>query len=147
MIYDIINPSDPVTMEAKTFEAALIATLLVGGGQYAAKPVEEGEEVRLFLFGGFDAWFEERYPGKKLDELIDENRADATAALRSFCTGSVNDRRLFDAALTAITDESKRQQFLAEWDDRKRSSLNQITKRAHAIADQVEAKASAAASA
>ena len=143
-LYEIVNPSDPVTMLARSFEAALLATLLVGTGQYAAQPVDhDGEKVPIFLFGGFEEWLAKRYPGKELSELIDEHEADVIAALRSFCTGKPSDRRLYDAALKAITDPDKRAEFVAGWDDQKRSSLNQITNRANAIADRLEASSKA----
>jgi hypothetical protein len=142
MIYEIVNPSDPVTVDAPTFEAALFATVLLGGGQYFGNPVEEGrEKVPGFLFGGFDAWFEERYGGRDAQDLLNEHRADVVTTLRSACTGSVSDRWLFDSALAAITDPEKRAEFLRDWDDRKRTSLNDIAGRAHRIADKLDQEA------
>lgn len=142
LLYEIINPSDPVTILAPSFEAATVATLLLGRGQYAAQPVDhEGEEVPLFLFGGFEAWFEKRF-GRKEDELgafIVEHRRDTIETLRSACTGKATDRKLFDAALAAITDDEKRKAFLAEWDDKKRSSINAIANRSHAMAESLAA--------
>lgn len=142
MIYEIVNPSDPVTVDAPSFEGALFATVLLGGGQYFGKPAEEGKEkVPGFLFGGFDVWFEERYGGREAQDLLDEHRADVIATLRSACTGSVADRCLFDSALAAITDPDKRAEFLLTWDDQKRTSLNDIARRAHQIADKLDHEA------
>lgn len=46
-------------------------------------------------------------------------------ALMSFMLGSFEDRRRYEAALDAITDEQKREEFIALWQDG-RSSINDI---------------------
>jgi hypothetical protein len=69
------------------------------------------------------------------------HKPELIACLRTFCTGSWKDRKLFDSAVAAIDDPEKRAAFIADWDDKKRSSLTEITNRAHRIADGLEASA------
>jgi hypothetical protein len=158
--YEVINPSDAVTFRAASLPAAFLAVMLVGGGKYAGEPLDEkgrritGEAadelaVPIFLFGGAQAWAHKHWPelvppGSTDDwgsALIAAHRADLLEALRSFCTGSWADRALFESALAKIDDPAKRAAFVAEWDDKRRSSLNAITNRANAIADRLEKEA------
>lgn len=61
MEYEIINPSDPYKMTAPSIDLAAVAVCLLGEGQYMAKPRGEGDEVPMFLFGGVDKWFVEKF--------------------------------------------------------------------------------------
>ena len=90
------------------------------------------------MFGGLDDWLAER--GEKQETVLDNHRTDVIDALASFCTGSAKDRKLFDSALAAITDDDKRAEFVAEWDDKKRSSLNDWTNYAHKMAESLRKK-------
>lgn len=52
MLYDIINPSDPYTMEADTFAAALGAVAILGEGRYGLQPLgHSAPKVHPILFG------------------------------------------------------------------------------------------------
>lgn len=156
MNYDLINPSDAVTFTAPSLPVAFLATCLISTS-YAATPLdEEGQplepeaakdwEVPMFLFGGAREWAAERWPDlvtatrdEWAEPLLQAHKPELIACLRTFCTGSWKDRKLFDSALAAIDDPEKRAAFLADWDDKKRSSLTEITNRAHRIADRLEA--------
>ena len=143
MFYELINPSDKITFEAPNYESALLATLMVGKGAYGADPIDdsgdviEGEEdVPIFFLGGLDEFVAER--NISLKDIKAQYHDDIVLTLKSFCTGSMNERTLFDAALKAITDDDARKEFIANWDDKQRSSMNQITNRAHALASSME---------
>lgn len=138
MFYEIINPSDCVMISAPTFEVAALATILLGNGQYGAKPQDGGEDVPIFLFSSWRAWVKERFGFDEAETMLEQHKADVAATLRTACTGSFSDRELFDAALAAITQEGKRKAFLADWDDKRRTSLTQITNRANELADWLE---------
>jgi hypothetical protein len=142
VLYEVINPSDPVTFKAASLAAAFIAVTVVGGGQYAARPIDDPEavEVPLFLFGGSEQWVAKNLPGEDIEGIVDRHMDDTIAALQSFCTGSARDRALFDSAREAITDPARLAAFDAEWDDKKRSSINDIANRAHTIAGRLAAK-------
>ena len=45
---------------------------------------------------------------------------------------------MYEMALSYIEDSDKRAAFIAAWDDRRRTSLNDITSRAHQLADNME---------
>src|SRR3990172_5720522 len=59
MKFEIVNPSDPYTMEAPDMEIAAVAVVLLGEGMYPLTGVGEaaGRNVPPFLFGGQDEWF------------------------------------------------------------------------------------------
>lgn len=134
--FELVNPSDAITFEAESFEAAACATLLVGGGKYAAKPVSgDGERVPIFLLGGFDQWFGTRFSGfRDMDELLDAYAASTARCLRSFLIGNRGD---FEAGAAHAPD---REAFRHEWNVRKRTSMNDIVGRANDIAQAIEAR-------
>jgi len=59
MKFEIINPSDPYTMDAPDMEVAAVAVSFLGDGKYPLKGIGEdvGQDVPPFLFGGHDEWF------------------------------------------------------------------------------------------
>lgn len=139
MLYDLVNPSDAVTFVAPDLKIAACVTILLGGGQYGADPIEEGaESVPIMIFGNGDAWWTEHFDEPR-DGVV-ERHADAIAeALRTVCYGGSKTRALFDSALAAIDDPEKKAAFVAEWNDRHRTSLNNIMGRAQDLAARVEA--------
>lgn len=119
MKFEIINPSDPYTMEADDLQIAAVAVCLLGDGKYAAKGVEadSGQDVPIFLFGGVDEWFTEKF-GMDYFETASHtlnNRNDALA-------------RAFESVKLARGE---------------RSSINDIGGRACSIAKAIREKASA----
>ena len=83
MKFNIINPSDPYTMEAYDLEVAAVAVSFLGGGQYALEGIDDdkGQDVPIFLFGGHDEWFVENF-GKNFDDTANcvlDDRAEALA--------------------------------------------------------------------
>ncbi len=70
-VFEIINPSDPYTVETDEFAAACLATIALGYGHYGLKEIGgEGREMPIFLFGGHDAWFRKQF-GKTLPQLAE----------------------------------------------------------------------------
>jgi len=95
MQFDLINPSDPYTLEADDFEIASVAVCLLGAGKYPAtalgEDASEDNNVPAFLFGGHDDWFNSRFGAtfEATTERILADRADALArALESVKIGS-----------------------------------------------------------
>lgn len=141
MLYELINPSDETHFEAPDLLIATLVTFVLGHGRYAAEPQEEGaEKVPLFLLGGADEWWSERFPDEPMEGAADRHSERVAAALRTVCYGGPRQRLLYDEALAAITNEQRRADFIAKWNDEHRSSLNNIMGRAHSIADSLEAK-------
>ena len=138
MIYDLINPSDDVTFEAASFEAAVLAVWLVGDGHYGARHVDgEWREIPLGLFEDAAEWLAQfGLPG--LNVALHQHRADVIKTLRSFATATLQDRGIYVATLEIISKPEERKAFKAMWDDRHRSSLNAITRRAHHLAESLD---------
>ena len=85
MKFEIINPSDPYTMEADDLRVAAVAVCLLGNGKYGLDALGEdrdkGNNVPVFIFGGHDEWFEPRFGATYEDtaKQVLEQRTDALA--------------------------------------------------------------------
>lgn len=137
MLYRIVNPSDSYTIECQDLEVATIACCLLGGGQYGFEPLEAGApEVPLFLFGGVADFCRQHFSAEFEDVMqrVKEQRTDALAdALDSVLIGRSAEgrRRFYEAA------PSERGAFLVyrlAYHDEKRSSTNDIGRRAYHMA-------------
>ncbi len=130
--YELINPSDPYTFLAKTKESAALAVFLLGT-MYGASPKDDNEEKRIpvFLFGGAEEWYQEEF-GRSTEEGLEKEKKNVADALLSFMYGHFEDRRRYEAALKAITDEEKKKEFMKEWQNG-RSSMNNIGGYAHKL--------------
>lgn len=149
--YDVVNPSDACTFLAPDREIALAVLAFLGEGAYAGrpiakdlKPIGEGEverlEVPIFMFGrSYDGWWKDHYAQEPIGAALTARPAEVVAALRSTQYGRVDDRIAYQSACNAITDPERLKTFQAEWEDRHRSSLNAIVKRAWIYADRIEA--------
>lgn len=119
MKFNVINPSDPYTMEADDLEIAAVAVSILGNGKYPLEGLDDarGQDVPPFLFGGHDEWFTEKFGGtyEQIAERAITTRADALAR-----------------AFESVTLQSER-----------RSSMNNIGGRAAEYARAVRAKATA----
>ena len=161
LCYEIIDPSDTATFLAPDREIALAALAFIGEGQYGGSlrarydggklvPVRdeaeaEPHDVPIFLFGGYDKWWAANgWSEEPIDKVVRERREALVEALRSVSYSDLEDRRTYDSALAAITDAAKRAEFVAGWEDRRRSSMNRIAQRAWKIADHLAAKEVAA---
>ena len=110
MKYEIINPSDPYTLEADDLHIAAVAVCLLGGGKYALRPTDhpdiEETSVPIFLFGGHDAWFLKRF-GLTFEAAVDQvmmTRGDAlVTCLRSVKLGREERTSLDDIGRKAFS--------------------------------------------
>jgi hypothetical protein len=142
MIFDLINPSDACLMISDDFEAAAVAICLLGEGKYSleqldANPLATPLEVPMFLFGGHEEWFKKTF-GHDFETSAKIYRDDKlkalTDALDSVVYGKLGDLKAYDDAMELITQVEGRNEFKRRWNDRKRGSMNNIGKRAHALA-------------
>lgn len=138
-VWNLINPSDRITFVAADHDVAAAVTVCVGEGRYGADEIGGDEKVPLMMFSADDAWAKQTFGDASVRELINrvvEEKPEAfRAALASFCLG---DREVLDAALAAIDDEGKRAAFVATWNDRHRSSMNDIVGYAHGLVERLE---------
>lgn len=150
LCYEIVNPSDAATMLAPDREVALAALAFIGEGAYAGRVIardlrsigdDEAEPLAVPMFFGdtYDAWWKAAgYTDEPIDTVLRTRKGELVTALRSVAYGSLEDRRTYESAISAITDPDKLAAFKREWEDRRRSSLNAIAKRAWAWADHIE---------
>jgi hypothetical protein len=87
MKFEIVNPSDPYTLQADDLRIAALACVLLGEGQYALRSEDGETAVPLFIFGGHDTWFVEKF-GATLQHVYDSIVADSLPALAA-CLESV----------------------------------------------------------
>ena len=141
MIYEIINMSDPYTIEAHSLEVAAVACLCLGRGQYAFEPVEVDTKVPMFMFGDADSWFMDRF-GVDLRTVMDRVMAEGlelAACFESCLIGGERDRQTYQRGLALIDDPTKREEWRLKWHEARRSSLNDIGGRAWEMAKRLRA--------
>lgn len=121
MIYELINPSDMMTIESEDPRVAQVVCMLLGRGKLGLDP-EEGEiDMPMFAFFGaagdeaLEAWLEKEQIGDPT-RFVDENREAVCVCLETIVYGSIEDRR---SILETVGREG-----LAVWNDRHRSSMN-----------------------
>ena len=134
MQYELINPSDPYTFIAKNKEVAALTVFSIST-MYGAESQDEKEEIPVFIMGGAREWYQEQF-GRTPDEGLEAEKENVARSLSSFMYGHFEDRRRYEAALNAITDEEKKEIFIKEWQDG-RSSLNDIGSYAHRLGKQL----------
>lgn len=127
-LYEIVNPSDPYTMEVEDFKEAAVGLLMLST-HFGLEPVdgEAGSSMPPFIFGGMDKWIEENVcPTDDLQKWIRDHTPGIAKALDSVLIGEKGQRELYQAAMEAIDDLAKREAFHEKWHDTKRSSMNDI---------------------
>lgn len=83
MKFEIVNPSDPYTMEADDLQIAAVVACLLGDGKYPLTGLDDakGQDVPFFAFGGADEWFTKQF-GMDYEATAThalENRSEALA--------------------------------------------------------------------
>lgn len=127
MIYDLINPSDPVTFVAEDDATAYAVALYLGRGKTPCTREDRVDLDTMLMFASEDKIKEsvKRNLGTEtVNEWIDANRIKFATALESFAYGSINKRKEYDDAIAAITDPEKLKEFTAKHEDRNRTSMN-----------------------
>lgn len=139
MIYEIINMSDPYTIEAKSLDVAAVACLFLGRGQYAFDPIDDNEsaEVPMFMFGGTDEWcqnhFHESFQSM-VDRVTKEKAVELAECFESCLIGKFAERKTYQAGIELIDDPEKREKWRNKWLEDRRSSMNNIGARAYEMA-------------
>ncbi len=150
MLYELINMSDPYTFKADDLECAALATILLGRGQYGAKPLDgqnydgmPDHGVPIMIVGSGPEWFQNKF-GKSIPDamnacLEDQDRRMALVeTLRSVVIGrGAEERAAFDEQYSAMAHE-KREEWRQKRHDEKLTSLNDIGGRALITAKFIE---------
>ena len=136
MIFEISNPSDPITFEADDLNVARAVVLLLGHGKYGLEQIGgESSLVPFLMFCGekeVEDYLKDTF-GNYSDYLI-EHHAEIVKALESVLTMKAGPRQNYMLAMSLIDDPIKRQKYRDEIQDRERSSMNDIAGRAWQIA-------------
>lgn len=134
-IYELINPSDPYTFKAPDIKVAGMAALLLSSGKFGARQIEPEQdepESSPALFG-WKPWLQEQ---GITPEWTGANKEIIADALGSFLIGDLHDRHEVHETL-ALLPPGKREGWLANRHDRRRSSMNNIGAAAHKLARQM----------
>jgi hypothetical protein len=128
MIYNIINPSDPYTMEADDEVVACAAGLILGEGRYALRRADDEQQVLpIFIGGGGIDWFVEK-AGCSFADFLNAKGGEIGKALKSVRIGSPEAR----IHVQSVEDHDKR-----------RSSMNDIGRYAWSVGEALIASAEA----
>jgi len=132
MIYEVINPSDPVTFETDDLDVARAACLLLGEGAYGLKDENGDTALPIFLFaeGSYEKWSEKS--GFDLDKIMKKKRLQVAECLDSACVAKMCERK---AILAAVGPHGK--EAIRRYSDERRSSLNDICGYAAELADKL----------
>ncbi|KKM88914.1 hypothetical protein LCGC14_1253980 [marine sediment metagenome] len=130
MLCEIINPSDPYTMECENFVVGAVAVCLLGGGKLGLDS-EDGEHSTPVLFG-WDDWFKEQGISD-LPSFLKQNKPAIADALDSVRIGDTKDRLAEVAATKYMTPEDA-EKYRAKIHNNRRSSMNDIGSRAWQMA-------------
>ena len=112
MLYEIVNPSDPYTIEAPSLDVAVMVSILLGQGNYQFKSLDGGEDIPFFSFGGGDAWCKKHFKEDLMDlsnRVMDTNLSGVADCLDSVLYGDAEDRVEF----LAETKDMSRATFVA----------------------------------
>lgn len=146
MLFNIINPHDPYTLEAPDLEIAANAIALIGKGAYGLHELsgDQSGNVPLFPETGHDEWFTKQFGrdfSASLNHVMDARAGDLSKALASVFIGTPADKRAFEQEARDCVDEEEFHALLTKRHDEKRGSLNDIGRIAWGMADMVAAKA------
>lgn len=123
-VYEIINPSDAWTFLAASDKIAFLVSLFVGSGQTPAK--REGWESPLYLLGGNPDKDYEKEFGEPLKGAVERHGDELIDSFRSFMIHREKSKK-------TLTGKP-----LAKWNDKHRSSLNDLGGYALELADRIE---------
>jgi hypothetical protein len=137
MLYEIVNPSDPITFEAEDPKVATAVGILLGRGAFSVVgendervlPIllfaseEQTEQIIEDTFGDYEKW-------------NSENRLAVAEALESVMVCEISDRRALNAEFEGLSRDEKVAR-LRRFNDEQRSSMNDIAGAAFSAAEQL----------
>ena len=139
LLFKIVNPSDPYTLEASSFDVAVTTTVLLGQGKYPLDSLDGGENVPFFSLGGADAWCQRHFKESLMEmsnRVMDTKLAEVANCLDSVLYGDKEDRIEFFASTEDLSREDFEDARSAR-QDKSRSSLNDIGERAYRMAAKI----------
>jgi hypothetical protein len=141
-VYEIGNPSDAYTMKSDCVPAAAVACMFLGEGAYNLTDKDGKQVCPFFLFGGDpDAWLKAEH-NTTIEDVTRDHGEEVIDALETVLIGDFAEREVVESA-TAKMSKADAAAWLEERHDRKRSSMNNIGRRAKAMAAALRKKQSA----
>ena len=143
MLYEIVNPSDPYTIDGEE-SVVVAAVLLLGSGAYFLTECDSDKKVDMpfLLFDGtkedLNKWWDAHH-GVTFEAFLVARIVEIKQALATVLIGSASDRRFAEKTL-AMLPPDKRDEWLADYKERKRSSLNNIGACAEELAESLQLK-------
>lgn len=123
-VYEILNPSDDVTIKAYDVVTAGVFVLLLSHGKYGLNDLEGNEAVPMLMFGGHERWLEERGISD-LDEWVKAHVLEVATVAESYAYTKAREREVYDFTMNALPSEAQAE-WRAKWNDARRTSLNDI---------------------
>lgn len=138
MLFEIINPSDKVTIEADSATVAGVAGIYLGQGQIGLENEQGETTLPIMAFSGEEAlngWLKQ-VGIEDLKSWVIEHKDEVAVCLESVVYGSFAERREFLATVEG-KDEVEYMKALYDWNDKQRSSLNDYHKACFSLAKAV----------
>lgn len=142
MLFNITNPSDPYVMRAIDLEIGAIAVAALAHGAYGLEQIggDRSANVPIFLMGGHDAWYTKQFERNfeaTLNHVMEKRQDELIKALASVFCGTVADKLAFDELAAKCPDDEAYAELLLSTHDAKRTSTNDIGRRAWDMARQL----------
>lgn len=134
IVFSIVNPSDPYTLVAPSLKIAAVATCIFGEGRYGLRQCDGHGDAAMpvFLEFGHETWFQRKF-GETFEQALydvhSRHREAMVRCLGSVLWGQLPDRLEIGPELDKLGVEARAQRLL-EWHDSKRSSADDIGRRA-----------------
>lgn len=140
LVFEVITPSDAMTLEAPDVRVAQVATLFLGEGKLGLRDAA-GESVLPFFFfgGGFEGWVATEFPAG-IDAFLDERAEEVAACLESITYGTRSDRAAVAAMVGPDATREELVAALARWNEAKRTSLNDFASYGRELAARLRAR-------
>ncbi len=139
MLFRIVNPCDPYTIESSSLDVAVMASVMLDQGHYPFESLDGGQDIPSFLLVEASEWCKEKF-GEGLMELsnrvMDTKLGEVADCLDSVLYGDKEEREAF----LEETKDMNRETFVAMRfmrQDERRSSINDLGERAYRMAAQL----------
>ena len=103
MLFRIVNPHDPYTMQADILEIAAVSVCIIGNGEYALEEISGDKSAIVPFFNVItpDEWFTKQF-GRTLEQSVNwaqQHAAELCKCLSSVTIGDARNRRIVDELL------------------------------------------------
>ncbi len=141
MLYEIVNPSDTVTFYAKDHTIAHAVILILGEGKYGCKCLEDARfKATLFIFMNekdTERELQRIFGPDGMGAFLKSNCEDIARSLNTCAVTTFLGLKEFDERFSCALANGLDEQFKNDWNEKHRTSMNNICSLAHQYAKQV----------